>query len=69
MRLTMPQIIMLVHASQANKRRFEREYGMNEDDQAPSSPGQSRATADDIVYNGKALNQLTAQEYMEYMKV
>jgi hypothetical protein len=75
MRLTMPQIILLVHASHINKKRFEREYGSSEKPASHQAQDDDfyasgrKPSANDIVYAGKALNELSAQEYLDYMRV
>jgi hypothetical protein len=61
--LTMPQIILLNHGSQVNKKRMDNRI---EADRKNKDKADRKAARNPAVYKGKTLDQLTTQEQSEY---
>lgn len=61
MRMTMPQILMLTHASFLNGKRMESRTKQDAgDDMGPGSD------PDPVVFKGKRLSELNSDELMDY---
>jgi hypothetical protein len=63
--LTMPQIIMLNHASHINKQRLDVKIKEGRD---TGTQTVEEAVADAPVYKGKRLDELTSEEYLAYLR-
>lgn len=64
MRLTMPQILMLNHAAVVNRARLDARTRHRQDT--------GTMTMEDVVntmplFNGKPINELTSEEYAQYL--
>lgn len=63
LRLTMPQIIMINHAAHVNKKRLDRRIERNRE--RGDQPLEDRI-AEMPMWNGKRIDELTSEEYLEY---
>lgn len=61
LRKTMPQIIMLSHMSDVNRRRLEKRTAKGKDTAKAPDPEQP-------IWHGKRLDEMTSAEYKEYSK-
>lgn len=61
MRMTMPQIIMLNHASSINYKRSEARSKAKANNDKPEDESKQ------IVYKGKKIEELTSEEMVSYM--
>jgi hypothetical protein len=71
LKITLPQVILLNHASQVNRSRLDKKLdhyrrtntgSMEDQMEAAMNPEGSQA-----LYKGKRLDQLTTEEYVDYM--
>jgi hypothetical protein len=62
MKLTMPQIIMLNHAAETNRKRLDKRLNSNKSSASPAGPTPERVET----WNGKPIDQLTGAEYLQY---
>lgn len=60
---TLPQIIMLNHASSVNKRRFDAKVNKGRRDNTQTL---EERIVDTPMWNGKRIDELTSEEYLEY---